>query len=252
VSAGIANGISYISRQRGRGLDIGMKYIPDKKYMGMKYFFKKNNRSLYNIDFVFKELPEKLLPFDYDTFAKFTGDVYAVVTNLHTGKPEYIKVDDYNKSWKVILASCALPIMFQPVEIEGKYYMDGGCSNPLPVKFAFESGCDKVITILTREREYFKESSNEEKVSSFLFRKNKSFSHVLKMRGQIYNNSKKFIFDKEKNGDAFVFAPSDARKWKRCEKNTSLLKKMYDEGYNDALNRMDELKKFINNKKGNS
>ena len=53
VSAGIANGISYISKQKGRSLQIGMKYVSDKRYMGIKHYFKKDNRSFYNIKFVF-------------------------------------------------------------------------------------------------------------------------------------------------------------------------------------------------------
>lgn len=245
VSAGIANGISYISRQRGRGLELGMKYISDKRYMGMKYFFKKGNKSYYNIDFVFRDIPERELPFDYASYKNFTGDVYAVVTNLETACPEYIKVDDYNESWKVILASCALPFMFSPVEINGRYYMDGGCSNPLPVKFAYDYGCDKVITVLTREREYRKQKDNESIMSSFFFRKNKVFANVLKNRSKVYNESREYIFNKENEGSAFVFAPKDTKLWKRTEKSPQMLKKMYDEGYNDAISRMDELKKFL-------
>ena len=38
VSAGIANGISYISKQKGRSLQIGMEYVSDKRYMGFKYY----------------------------------------------------------------------------------------------------------------------------------------------------------------------------------------------------------------------
>lgn len=245
VSAGIANGISYVSRQRGRGLELGMKYISDKRYMGMKYFFKKGNKSYYNIDFVFRDIPEKELPFDYKSYNSYTGDVFAVVTNLETASAEYIKVDDYDESWKVILASCALPFMFSPVEINGKYYMDGGCSDPLPVEFAYNYGCDKVITILTREREYKKSKDTESIISSFFFRKNKAFASILKNRSGVYNKSREYLFNKENEGSAFVFAPKDTTLWKRTEKSPQMLKKMYDEGYNDAVKRMDELKKFL-------
>ena len=245
VSAGIANGISYASSQRGRGMELGEKCISDKRYMGMKYYFKKGNGSYYNIDFVFRHVPEKIVPFDYESFRNFPGKVYAVVTNVRTGKSEYLPVDDYDKSWKIILASCALPLMFKPVEIDGESYMDGGCSDPLPVEFAYKAGCDKVLCVFTREREYHKEGGSEAAISSFLFRKNKEFSSVLKNRSNIYNNSRDFIFQKEKEGSAFIFAPKCTEGWKRTEKRFDYLQKMYNEGYNDAVNRMDELKKFI-------
>lgn len=245
VSAGIANGISYISKQKGRSLELGIRYMNDKRYMGFRHYFKKNNRSYYNIDFVFKEIPRKLVPFDYEAFQQFKGDVYAVVTNLENGMAEYLKIDDYDKSWQIILASCSLPFMFKPVEIAGKKYMDGGCSDPLPVKFAESLGADKLIAVLTREKSYKKENDAESKLSSFFFRKNKNFANVLKMRSTIYNESKEYLYNKEKNGSAFVFAPECTKNWKRTEKNTDILMKMYREGYNDAINRMDELKKFI-------
>lgn len=250
VSAGIANGISYISKQKGRSLQIGMKYVSDKRYMGIKHYFKKDNRSFYNIKFVFRDIPEKHIPFDYESFQKFQGDVYAVVTNLETGKAEYIKIDDYEKSWQVVLASCSLPFMFQPTVIDGKKYMDGGCSDPLPVKFADSLGTDKLIVVLTRERAYKKENDNESKLSSFFFRKYKGFSDVLKTRSIIYNKSREYLFEKENKNEAFVFAPKCTKGWKRSEKNPQSLKKMYNQGYNDAMSKMKELKEYLSKSDG--
>ncbi|MBQ4527894.1 MAG: patatin family protein [Clostridia bacterium] len=246
VSAGIANGVSYISKQRGRGLELGMKYICDKRYMGMKYFFKRKNRSYYNLDFVFDEIPNKYVPFDYDTYDKFPGKVYAVITNIETGEPEYREVESTDTSWKLIQASCALPFMFKPIEIDGNKYFDGGCCDPLPVKFAFESGCDKVITIITRELSYEKQTEKDVAFSAFAYRKHKNFANALKKRSDVYNESREFLFEKVKSGEAFVFAPTDTNGWKRTERRPEMLKMMYDEGYSDAIKRMDELKTFLN------
>ena len=245
VSAGIANGLSYISKQKGRGLELGMKYISDKRYMGIKYFFKKGNGSYYNRKFVFEEIPASFLPFDYDEYNKFPGKVYAVVSNLESGKPEYIEVEATDTSWTVVQASCALPFMFKPITIGGKKYFDGGCTDPLPVKFAFDQGCDKVITIVTRELSYVKESEGDVNLSAFMYRKNKAFSDALKSRSKVYNNSRDYLFKKEKEGSAFIFAPQNTDDWKRTEKSPEKLKEMYDEGYADAMSKIDELRKFV-------
>ena len=191
-------------------------------------------------------MPDTLLPFDFKTYKDYKGKVYAVVTNFETAEPEYIEVDDYNTSRSIILASCALPFMFPPVCIDGKNYYDGGCADPLPVKFAYSSGCNKVITILTREREYEKQSDKESAVSSLFFRKNRAFAEVLKKRHQVYNSSREYLFKKEADGSAFVFAPSSTRGWKRTEKRPDFVKYMYDLGYNDCIKRLDELKEFLN------
>ena len=40
VSAGITNGVSYISKQKGRNLEILNKYRNDKRYLSYRNFFK--------------------------------------------------------------------------------------------------------------------------------------------------------------------------------------------------------------------
>ena len=64
VSAGIAYGVSYVSRQIRRNLDIMVNYVNDKRYMGMGNLLRRNNRAYFGLDFVFGEIPNKLIPFD--------------------------------------------------------------------------------------------------------------------------------------------------------------------------------------------
>ena len=129
ASAGIANGVSYVSRQKERSLEIGMKYFPDKRYMGPRHLLNRSNKSYYNIQFVFDDMPNVHLPFDYDTYQKYSKNVYAAVTNLNTGKTEYLNIPGDDKSWAVLIATCALPILFQPVKIGNNLYMDGGITD---------------------------------------------------------------------------------------------------------------------------
>ena len=90
ASAGIANGVSYVSGQYGRNLAIGTKYTADKRYMGVRHLFDKSNRSFYNLQFVFDDIPNKYLPFDFDAFAAFEGDVLAVYT-CAAGRPSFYR-----------------------------------------------------------------------------------------------------------------------------------------------------------------
>ena len=85
VSAGIAYGVSYVSRQPRRNLEVVTRFAPDRRYMGLRNLTDKNNRSYFGLEFGFSTIPNKLVPFDYDTFAAFPGEVEAVVTNLNTG-----------------------------------------------------------------------------------------------------------------------------------------------------------------------
>ena len=90
VSAGIAYGVSYVSRQKGRNLEIVTKYANDKRYMGMRNLLVPSNRCYFGLRFTYETIPNELVPFDYETFAAFPGEVEAVVTNLDSGEAEYL------------------------------------------------------------------------------------------------------------------------------------------------------------------
>ena len=196
VSAGIAYGVSYLSKQKGRNLTIIQKYMNDKRYMGVRHLLK--SRNFYNIPFVFEEIPNKLEAFDFKAFESFPGKVEACVTNIHTGKAEYLEVPRRDDKFQVLVASCALPILFQPVKVGKHYYLDGGVSDSVPYKRAIEQGCDKNIVILTRERDYVKKAERAGNVSIKLYKKYPHIAEDLKTRPQRYNACMEELLEKEK------------------------------------------------------
>lgn len=68
----------------------------------------------------------------------------AVATDLITGE-EVI----FNKGLlsEALMASIAIPTLFQPVLINGRYLIDGGLSNPLPISVVLEMKANKVIAV---------------------------------------------------------------------------------------------------------
>lgn len=244
-SAGIANAVSFASGQIGRGLEIALNYVPSKKYLGFRHFINPKNRSLYNIDYVFNEIPEKLVPFDYEAFNNFEGEIEAAVTNVATGKAEYLPVTSEDKNWSVVLASCALPIMFPPVVINGVTYLDGGITDSIPYMHAIEKGCDKIIVILSRERNYQKASGGGTKAASLLYRKHPEFVKALQNRYIMYNNQREQLFELEAKGKAIVIVPESTDGWKRTENRKEVLKYMYDKGYEAASEKLKQIIEYL-------
>jgi len=243
VSAGIAYGVSYLSKQKGRNLELATKYMPDKRYMGVKHLLKKRN--FYNLDFAFGEVPNKLLPFDMDAFEAYPGKVVAGVTNIHTGKAEYIEVPRRDDKYEVIVASCALPILFQPVKVGKHYYLDGGLADSIPYKQAIKEGCDKNIVILTRERGYVKKQERAGIISQKLYKKYPKIVEDLEKRPERYNVCIKELFEKEEAGEVFVIAPETTYGIGRTESDPEKLTKLYEEGYRQTKELMPALKKYL-------
>jgi len=80
----------------------------------------------------------------------------AVATDLKTGE---IKVLDKGKMAPSIRASMSIPIIFKPVEIDGKTLADGGLSAPVPVEIVRNMGADIVIAV-NLDKHYFDEKWN--------------------------------------------------------------------------------------------
>ncbi|MBQ2966516.1 MAG: patatin family protein [Clostridia bacterium] len=245
ASAGIANGVSYASKQIGRGYRIGTEFMQDPRYMGKKHLLNPKNRSLYNMDFVFNELPNKHLLYDYEALKAFGEDVYAVVTSLESGKAEYLSVSPEDKENKSILASCALPILFPPIEVNGKKYMDGGIADPIPVEKALKDGCEKAVVILTRERSYVKEEEKALGLAALMYSKYPKFADTVKKRTEIYNLAHQRVLDLERKGEIFVLAPEDTKAWGRTDSDPEKIKQIYNEGREVATKNLENLKKYL-------
>lgn len=246
VSAGIAYGMSYLSKQKGRNLELLEKYMTDKRYMGMRHLLNRKQKAYYNIEFVFEEVPERLLPFDYEALAEFPGEIEAAVTNIHTGKAEYLPVPKSRDMEDVLVASCSLPILFQPVKVGRHYYLDGGIADSIPYQHAMNKGCDKNIVVLTRERGYVKTREKAIGISAKLYKKYPKIVEGLETRADRYNQCMQELLEMEKEGKVFIIAPDTTYGVGRTEKDVAKMKKLYQAGYGITKRNMDALKKYIN------
>ncbi|MGN0343207.1 MAG: patatin family protein [Roseburia sp.] len=244
VSAGIAYGVSYLSKQKGRNLTLAKRFMNNKKYQGYQHLFNKEQKSYYNVEYVFHDVPKHLLPFDYEAFAAFPGEVEACVTNIHTGKAEYLPVARDESSADTLVASCALPVFFKPVKVGNHYYLDGGLSDSIPYLHAFEKGCDRVVVVLTRQRDYVKKTDIATHISTSLYKKYPNVVKDLKERPEKYNQSLLKLRELEEQGKVFVIAPETTMGVGRTETDPEKLEALYQEGYRIAKEQMEDLKQY--------
>ena len=135
-------------------------------------------------------------------------------------KAEYLPVPRDGRSFKVLQASCALPILFPPITINGTAYMDGGIVNSIPVQPALDAGCDKIIVVLTQPRGYQKKDSRRMHVIAKKYAAHPSFAEALRNRARTYNQDLARIEKLEKR-DAFLSWPPPIH-WELNEPKTIL------------------------------
>ena len=245
VSAGITNGVSYISKQKKRNLDILMTYRNDKRYLGLRNFLK--CKSLFGLDFVYGEIPNKLSPFDMETYQKYEGKILVGVNNAITGKTEYFDGKELDDNCSILRATCAIPLFFPAIKINDSYYYDGGICDPVPIKKAIDDGNEKHLIILTRPKEYRKDLSKGNIIVSKLFRKKyPNLKEPLLTRHNHYNETIRFCEELEAQGKAVIIRPTLEQSIESFEKDVNKLRDGYNNGYKMAIENLDKIKELFN------
>lgn len=243
VSAGALFGLNYKSRQIGRALRYNLKYACNKNYMGFYSLITTGN--IMNKDFCFNKLVYDLDKLDFETYQNMPVDFYAVVTNLRTGKPEYIKIDDAKKDMEYFRASGSMPFVSKPVEINGNLYLDGGISDPVPFKKVLGTKPKKIIVVLTRPAGYRKKNLHVCCLYRLFYGRFPNFVETGSNRHQTYNETMDLIEKYEAEHKIIVLRPSRFIKIKRIEKDTAKLQSIYDLGTADCVNKLDEIRKYL-------
>ena len=245
VSAGIAYGVSYVSRQPRRNLEILTRFANDRRYMGLGNLLDRHNRSYFGLEFSYETIPNELVPFDYDTFAAFPGKGEAGVTNLETGKAEYLEVPRRDDSFLLLQATCAMPLMFPVYRLGGKPYLDGGAAETVPYLRAFEMGCDRAIVILTKPRSFVRKREKLLPVIERRYREYPNFCQTMRERAERDNRAREELFRLEKEGKVLVLAPEDLRGVSRIERDVEKLRLLWADGYQQGMERMEEIRSFM-------
>ena len=108
TSAGAVFGVNFLSRQDGRVIRYNCRFNGDRNYMGIKPLLKSGD--FFNTEYAYYKVPNELDIFDDEAYQKSGVPFYATVTDVKTGKPEYLKVEAYFGIWKcsVLLLRCRL------------------------------------------------------------------------------------------------------------------------------------------------
>lgn len=246
VSAGIAFGCNYKSRQAGRALRYNVRFARDKRYSGIMSLLKTGN--YYNAHFAYKLVPTHYDVFDYNVFQESPTECYAVCFDVKSGEGVYQRLTHVDRDFfEWIRASASMPVVAQPVEVGGRLLLDGGLADSIPLEFMMSKGYERNIVILTREEGYRKTAERGMWLMKHLLRKYPKVVEALKSRPAHYNKQLQVVREQERKGNAFVFRPMKPLDVSRTTHDAAEMNRVYQQGREEALQRLDELKKFLAN-----
>lgn len=208
VSAGAAFGCNYKSRQPGRVIRYNKRYAKDPRYCSFASLLTTGN--LYNADFCYHVVPTKYDIFDTQTFQENPMEFWVVTTDSETIEPVYHEMktgDEEDMEW--LRASASLPIAARPVELDGHKYLDGGCSDSLPLGFFESQGYDRNVVILTQPKGYVKPVQRALGVTKVLLHGQGKLYEHLENRHNEYNEQLAYVTRREQEGAILAIYPEE-------------------------------------------
>ena len=247
TSAGALNAINYLSEDQGRGKIVTTKKVRDKRFLSTKNLIFKGGA--FNFDYLFNELP-KTLGFSQDVYDKSNIEFECAATSMENGQVAYFNKKDYDdKTFKAALAaSSSLPLLAQPVEVQGHLYFDGGVVAAIPWRRPLELGYRKIVVVLTRNKDFRKGNSKRSLGKTALYflkyHKHKKFYEAIKTAPHRYDQDIIAVNSLSENQLAIPIYLETKSKIKSTEKRERILLSLYDQGREQAKKHLGEIKEF--------
>ena len=243
VSAGAGNALNFISGQKGR-TKWTITADGENAYYGVKQMRK--SKKMLDLDRMVMEFSHNQYPFDFAQYVKADVEAEIVVTNCETGEAEYIpKQDDEKLILTAAKASCSVPILCEPVEINGYHYMDGSLADSIPVKRAVDVGCDRVIAVLTRKPDETPTNYARMGVIMRAYKKKyPAFYDTLMRRTEMYREQLDLIDRLVQEGRLLILRPS-VDSISKFEQDKTKQEEFYQHGVEVATQSLPAIREFI-------
>jgi predicted patatin/cPLA2 family phospholipase len=244
ISASSKDMIYYPTHQKLFAYKANINSINDEKMYNMSNLLL--GKPVFNMEH-YKEFRDKNYPYKIEEIRDSDFNLYIGASNTRTCEIEYF--DKYTSSLDdAILASCSIPVLFQEVNINEHYYLDGGLCENIPFMTAIKKGFDKVIVVATREKGYRDIKPKNDPKDLFVklkFQNNPNLLSKILNVSSNYNSEMDLLDKLEDEGKIFVLRPNTTKDFDRFEKDNNKLSQLYNDGYNTCLRNLEHLLTYL-------
>ena len=229
IHFGVSNGavvqLWYLLKAADYNLD-KMLFSASKDYV--RYSNIIFNKSIMNFEKLYQDA-NKVFPIDFERLQdQLSGkNFYVVISDAETGKPEYIQLSRENYI-NEMLATGSLPVLMKnEITLDGRRKYDGGITDPIPVKKAYEMGAKEIIIIRTYEQAFVRKTKLENYIAAMATRSYPNISKALIANTTTYNSALEFIQNPPRDCTITQICPPKRLKTKRATTNTKIMKADY-------------------------
>ena len=238
IYIGVSNGAAvvfwYLMRESENNID-KMLFGAKSKYINYKNLFsKKDIISFHNL---YKDADDYFKPDLNELKNNIRGKIYSVVvSDANTAESEYLQFEE--SYWiDAMIASGTLPFLVKtPSIINGRRKFDGGITDPIPVKKAYEMGAREIVVIRTYEKEFKRKIKLENYIAAIYLNNYPNLRKAMLIHDKTYNESLAFINNPPEDCTIHQVCPPHRLTTRRDSTDQRIMKKDYELGLSVGQN----------------
>lgn len=246
TSAGAVFGCNLKSGQIGRTLRYNIRFCKDWRYGSLWSLLRSGD--MYDYHFCYEVIPNELDIFDTAAYRANPMEFRVVCVDVETGEPVYHLCpngDETDIRW--FGASGSMPLVSNIIEIDGRKLLDGGVVDSIALKAHEDFGFEKNVVILTQPRDFEKEQTIMWRLIKWRYPKYPKLAAAWKRRAEEYNQTLRYIEQREKEGKVLVLAPPKILPVKRVDHDPEHLRAAYEIGRQVGQENLEKVRKFLEN-----
>ena len=186
--------LSYFLSRQFRFTLSAMQYLAANDHF-LSYTRTFDEKGLMDIDFI-KNVAIEKIPFNFQAALENLKEsqIHFVATNRTNGKAAYFQPENQKQWLDYAVASSTLPFITKGIHlINGQPFCDGGWSDPLPVKWAYQQGIRKILLVRTNPKGYEDFQSWTDYFGSIYYRNHNGLRRIFNNAHRFYNQALEFI-----------------------------------------------------------
>jgi predicted patatin/cPLA2 family phospholipase len=227
VSVGASNALSFLAHQHGRTRRCFLDQMSRPEFLdpwrGLR------GGSVMDLDWLWDAI-EREDPLDRRAAAASGVEYALVATSVRTGTPCYL-TPGADGMLEALKASCAFPVLYRKtICFEGEHYVDGGLSDPIPVREAYRRGARTIVVVRSRPAHYVKTARITNRIGAWALRREPGLARACRSAASVYRDAVDFMLTPPADCRVLQVAPEGSLATGRTSRDRSALHRDYSLG----------------------
>lgn len=249
ISAGASCTSNYLVRDQWRTSHTFTDFAQHDNFGGIGSWV--HGRGYFNAEWMYEHTadPGGPLPFDFQAFRDNPAQFGIGAIRCVDGEMVYWTREDVHTELDLmrrVRASSTMPILMPWTTIDGVTYCDGalGPTGGFALDAARAAGFSRFVVVMTRTRSYVKGPQRAPRAMHRALRRYPAVWEGLMARPGNYNRCREELFDLERDGAAYLVAPS-VMPIHNSQRNVAKLRRVYQQGLSQGRRELPAIREFV-------